>query len=114
MKSLFFHSPFIFEDFDNLFNRTYKNDLDLEEDKEEYRLSVDLPGIKKEELKLEVKGNYLLINGSSKEKNRSYTKHFSLPEKADFEHIEADLKDGILTVNIKKKEERAKLIQLRS
>jgi HSP20 family molecular chaperone IbpA len=31
----------------------------------------------------------------------------------DFERIEADLKDGILTVNIRKKEERPKLIQLK-
>ncbi len=86
------------------------------EDEDAYYLEVDLPGVKKKDIHIEVKDNVLIISGERKfkkeEKDKSYVRvesffgkferRFTLPPDADTEHIEAEVDDGVLKIKIPK------------
>ncbi|WP_281951578.1 Hsp20/alpha crystallin family protein [Nitrosophilus kaiyonis] len=90
------------------------------EDEKAYYVEVDLPGVKKEDIKVEVKDNVLSISGERKfkkeEKDKGYIRtesffgkferRFTLPNDADAEKIEAKVEDGVLHLTIPKVEEK--------
>jgi HSP20 family protein len=92
---------------------------DVAEDKDNYYLKADLPGIKKDDVKISYTNGNLSISGEraqekeSKDKQyhrieRSYGKYyrsFRLPEKIKEDKINAEFKDGQLNVTIPKAEE---------
>jgi HSP20 family protein len=81
-----------------------------------YYIEVDLPGVKKENISIDVNENVLTISGSREiEEERKddefyrvesiygkFERSFSLPEGVDADKIEAEAKDGVLTVKIPK------------
>lgn len=93
---------------------------DVKEDKESYNLSLEIPGSKKEDIKININNNNLEIKVENKKENnqedkekgvyhhsRSYSgfyRSFSLPRNIDQENIDAEYKDGILSLKIPKKE----------
>ena len=90
------------------------------EDEKAYYVEVDLPGVKKEDINVEVKDNVLTISGERKfkkeEKDKGYIRtesffgrferRFTLPSDADAEKIEAKVEDGVLHLTIPKVEEK--------
>lgn len=105
----------------------YKPLAELQEMETGYRMAVELPGVKKEDIKIELKDRVLKIWGEKKyevkkeTKGACYTERsfgsferlFTLPEAGEEEKIEALFKDGVLEVNIPKKEAtKAKTIQI--
>ncbi|MDR3610913.1 MAG: Hsp20/alpha crystallin family protein [Ignavibacteriaceae bacterium] len=92
---------------------------DILEDDNQYYLNIDLPGIKKEDVKINYTNGQLSISGErkmeSEEKNtkyhraeRSYGKYyrsFTLPQKIKENEINAEFKDGQLKISIPKSEE---------
>ncbi len=96
--------------------------VDIAETKEAFELSIQLPGVNKEDIKVELDGNLLSISGERKfnkeesdktwRKVESYygafSRSFTLPENVDKENIKASSKDGILLVTIPKKIEEKK------
>jgi len=92
--------------------------VDIEENDREYILKAELPGMKKEEVKLTVEGGTLSISGERKaekeEKDKKYhrmersygafQRSFTLPEGALAEKISAEFKDGVLLVHLPKDE----------
>jgi len=114
--------------FDSFFNTPVKEEtsitafapaVDIEEKEKEFRITAELPGLKKEEIKINIKDNLLTIFGEKnkgkkiEEKNYhrteriygSFQRTFRLPEYADQDNIAAEYKDGILNVSIPKLEE---------
>jgi len=83
-----------------------------------YHIEVDLPGVSKENINVQIEDNSLVISGERKtndevkEKNYykvesnfgSFSRSFSLPEEADVENIHAESKDGVLEVIVPKLE----------
>ena len=95
--------------------------IDWKETPEAYIFKADLPGIKKEEVKVEVEeGRVLQISGErskeQEEKNdkwhrieRScgkFMRRFRLPENAKVEEVKASMENGVLTVMVPKMEEK--------
>ncbi|XP_056690819.1 18.1 kDa class I heat shock protein-like [Spinacia oleracea] len=95
--------------------------IDWKETPEAHVLKADLPGLKKEEVKVEVEdGKVLQISGErnreQEEKNdkwhrieRSsgmFMRRFRLPENVKMEEIKANMEDGVLTVTVPKVEEK--------
>ena len=92
---------------------------DIYEDKDNYRLILDLPGLAKSDVKLSYLNGELKISGERQQQKeerdgkfhrveRTYGKFFRsfrLPEKVKEDMIEAEFKDGQLTVIIPKAEE---------
>ncbi len=81
-----------------------------------YHVEVDLPGVKKEDIHVDIKERILIISGERKTKNEvkkkdyhkiesfygSFQRSFTLPENVDMENIEANCEDGVLEVVIPK------------
>ena len=81
-----------------------------------YHIEVDLPGVKKEDISVEIEKNSLVISGKRKiqeelrEENYykvessfgSFQRSFALPEHIDVENIHAESVDGVLEVIIPK------------
>ncbi|RCV24536.1 hypothetical protein SEVIR_5G091100v4 [Setaria viridis] len=95
--------------------------IDWKETPEAHVFKADLPGVKKEEVKVEVEdGNVLVISGQrSKEKedkndrwhrversSGQFMRRFRLPENAKTEQVKAGLENGVLTVTVPKAEEK--------
>ncbi|MGQ9664220.1 MAG: Hsp20/alpha crystallin family protein [bacterium] len=92
--------------------------LDIEEDNENFIVKAELPGLKKEEVKISVRGNLLTIAGERKQeeetKNKTYhrverqygkfSRTISLPSEVDVDKIKAIYKDGVLHITLPKPE----------
>ncbi|KAK9683424.1 hypothetical protein RND81_10G140100 [Saponaria officinalis] len=93
--------------------------IDWRETPEAHVFKADLPGVKKEEVKVEVEdGRVLQISGErSREKEEkndtwhrverssgSFMRRFRLPENAKLEEVKAKMEDGVLTVTVPKVE----------
>lgn len=77
---------------------------ELTEDKEGFSFSIDLPGIKKEDIEL-IQDNKTVSVKAVRKKDKSefkYTESFRLSRES--ESIEADLSEGVLTLKGKWKE----------
>jgi len=100
-----------------LFDRALAPAADLVDNPDNYTIYVDLPGVDKKDLELTVENNLLSVKGEKKEtkeakrffRKETWTGAFrrtvSLPVAADPEKVQAELKDGVLTVVIGKREE---------
>lgn len=85
---------------------------DVEETDSHYLLAFDLPGVKKEDVKIELRDNQLSISGERREdvkgrlsRERSYglfTRSFTLPSNVNSEKLEANYENGVLQVVIPK------------
>lgn len=92
--------------------------VDITEDEKEFVVKAELPGLKKEEVKVTVEEGVMTISGERKvekeEKTRKYhrveraygkfERSFTLPEQADGAKITAEFKDGVLQVHLPKLE----------
>ncbi|MCF6341062.1 MAG: Hsp20/alpha crystallin family protein [Sulfurimonas sp.] len=81
-----------------------------------YHVEVDLPGIKKDDIKIQIEDSTLVITGERKHKDEvkeenyykiesdfgSFSRSFTLPEEVDVENIHAESQDGVLEVVIPK------------
>lgn len=67
-----------------------------------YKFEVDLPGVKKEDLKIKVRERGLTIEG--KRGSEEIQRAFFLPE-GDYKEIKAELRDGVLYVRIPLKDQ---------
>lgn len=105
------------DDNSGLFDRSVAPAEDLLERSDGFTVYVDLPGVDKKDLELNVEHNVLSLKGEKKEtkvgkgffRKENWTGTFrrtiSLPQAADPEKVQAELKDGVLTVTIGKREE---------
>ena len=99
---------------------------DVEETDDAFVVEVELPGVKKNEVSIEVSGRRLSVRGERKERDRagvlrhherivgSFCYEVLLPDEIDAEKIDASLVEGVLTITAPKtKAARAKKIELR-
>ena len=85
---------------------------DIHEDKDNYLARFEMPGVKKEDVKVELNDRLLTVSAEKKEKTGeeessfSYSRSISVPDSVKADSISAKLEDGILTVTLPKSEER--------
>lgn len=92
---------------------------DVHEDADHYYARFELPGVKKDDLKVEIHDSLLTVSAERKEKSGdqestvSLSRSISVPEGVNGDAISARLEDGILTVSLPKQEHRKpKLIEV--
>jgi len=91
--------------------------VDVFEDASGITLLADMPGVRKEQLELKVEGDALVIEGAvqpftpegleaiyAEVRVPQYRRSFTLSRELDTARIEANLKDGVLTLRIPKQE----------
>lgn len=93
--------------------------VNISEDKDAYHVELAAPGLKKEDFKLNVEDDVLSISVEKKEekdeKEKGYTRRefnytsfkrsFTLPDTINTEAIKAVYKEGVLTIDLPRKEE---------
>lgn len=108
------------DDFESIFDRFFnypvenKFKTNLKESENNYSLEVVLPGFSKNDIDISIDNDYLIISSEIEDKKedykhqeyvkKSFKKSYLLPDDIDKENISAEMIDGILHININKKE----------
>ena len=119
----------IFNEFLNnlgTYNQTQKENVsdfnplvNTRESDDSYHIEVDLPGVNKENVDINIEENILTISGNREFKNEikeknyykiessygTFFRSFTLPQKIDVDNIEASSNNGVLEIIIKKQKE---------
>ena len=120
-----------FDLFDEMFRDPFFNEgesklmkTDIKEKKDKYIIDIDLPGYEKEGIKIEIQDGYLTVHASiNKEDNDEEkgkyvrkeryvgecSRNFYVGNQVKEEDVKAKFKNGTLTLEIPKKEERKEL-----
>lgn len=99
---------------------TFVPKVDILEKDQAFELHVAVPGMNKEDFKIDLKDNYLTISGERKFTNEkkdknfhsvetqygAFSRSFSLPENVDGTKINAKYNNGILELSIPKDEKK--------
>jgi HSP20 family protein len=123
MATLMVRDPFLAAPFrllDELFRTSgngrvtgFTPTLDVRETEDDYVVMVDVPGVKSEDVSIEVSEQVLTISGSRvpvetgdaqlvERPYGSFVRNLTLPKGVDSEQIKADYSDGVLTLHIPK------------
>jgi HSP20 family protein len=93
---------------------TVEPDIDLIERADRFLLTADLPGVRPEDIELELHADVLTLRGTAEAPNTEgfraqgdlaklrYERRFKLSQQLDRESIEATSKDGVLSVSLRK------------
>jgi HSP20 family protein len=98
---------------------TFMPSFDVEETSDSYLFIADMPGIRREDLDIQLAGNRLTISGkreatSARENGKIYsqersfgtfTRTFTLPEEVESGKVVAELRDGVLHLMVPKSPE---------
>ena len=104
---------------DSFFNESKNRELmktDIKEGENEYTLEIEMPGIKKENVKIELSKGYITIsaenNNEVEEKENNYirkerhygsfTRSFYVGDKVEMNDINASMDNGILSITVPK------------
>ena len=113
---------------DGAFGSSWTPAVDILEQEDSYTLEAELPGLKKDDVKISVQDNLLTLRGEKKDERKeskkgylrmetnygSFTRSFTLPTTINASKIEAEFKDGILKIQIPKAEEaKPKMIEVK-
>lgn len=96
--------------------------IDISENDKQYLIDVEIPGVNKDEIDLNIENNVLTISGErkfeKKEDNKQYhrveshygtfSRSFTLPENVNNESIQASYNNGILLITVDKSEQKMK------
>ncbi len=99
-------------------NILLKPNVDIKETKKDYQITIEIPGVEENDIKLELADNILTISGEKKYEKEEKDEHYhsversygsfrrvlSLPEDVNTDNIEAKFKNGVLTISVPRKE----------
>ena len=92
--------------------------VDVKEDEKSYTVRADIPGVKKEDIQVDIEGDQVSLRAEAKQEKeekkdekviyseRSYgmvSRSFSLPTEVDAKGARAEYKDGVLSLSLPKK-----------
>ncbi|APF17563.1 Hsp20/alpha crystallin family protein [Caldithrix abyssi] len=91
--------------------------MNVEELKDAYRITLEVPGMEKDDIDISIKDDVLTISGEKKEDFKEegtlfrrerwfgkFTRSLTLPGDVDVDKIEAEYKNGVLTLHLPKSE----------
>ncbi|SHM63058.1 heat shock protein Hsp20 [Chitinophaga jiangningensis] len=127
--------PSVFDDFFKPWNEWFDGNgngnleltipaVNVSENKENFKMELAAPGLKKEDFKVKVENNVLTISAEKQETHEkkdekmsrreynysSFSRSFSLPDAVNADKTEAHYNNGVLTLVLPKKEEAKKSI----
>jgi HSP20 family protein len=120
-------NPFFNDVFDTILNDRFLGGkqlshvpaVNIAETESEFQIELAVPGLKKEDIKINLEKNVLSVSAEKKNENveegrkftkreynyTSFSRSFNLPESVDHSKIDAEYVDGILKLNVAKREE---------
>jgi len=107
----------------------WKPRADISQDKESYVIHVELAGVKKEDIKINIEDGVLTLSGQRKapiseetedakfyrqeRRYGNFERAFELPTDADASQIKASFKDGVLEVKIAKQVQQKQTVEIK-
>jgi HSP20 family protein len=90
--------------------------LDLYENEDAYVATIELPGLKAEDLSIDLRDGVLTLSGERKAEANGgafrnerpagkFSRKVELPHRVDAQNVKAEYKDGVLTVTLPKAED---------
>lgn len=93
-----------------------KPNLDIKDDEKSYTVTIEVPGVAKDDVDIEIDGSALKIRGEKRQEKReekesyhciersygSFERVLSLPRDANPDNTDASFKDGVLTIKIER------------
>ncbi len=120
-------NPWIGDVFDNFLNDTFLSDrmisrvpaVNISESEGNYHIELAAPGLQKEDFKINLDKNVLSISAEHEKEKKdemknysrreysynSFVRSFNLPDSVDQSNIEAEYQNGVLKINVAKREE---------
>lgn len=97
---------------------------DVYETETEYEIAMDLPGIKRDALEIDIDDNRLvikgtrLVEGNNKQRTErptgKFLRSFTVPSSVDQGQVGAEYRDGVLQIRLpKRKEQRAQRVEIK-
>jgi HSP20 family protein len=95
---------------------TWMPAADLSETDDAYVIEIELPGVKRQDIDVDVTGNELIVSGETKEREKvgllrrrtrrtgNFEYRVHLPGGLDTDKIQANLEEGVLTIRVPKSE----------
>lgn len=119
------NSP-VFGNWENLTSATnYIPKVRISEDKDNFFINMELPGMTKEDVKISIENNVLSVNGIKKQEKKTeetnlivneiyfgeFSRTFNLSNDIKIDSIDAEYKDGILNITLPKVEEAKSIVK---
>jgi HSP20 family protein len=109
----------LFSNEEDIMAQAWAPAVDIRDHKDKILVRAELPGVKKEDLDVHIDENVLYIRGEKKEDTESkegeyvrterfygsFSRGFTLPTEVDAQNIKASFKEGILELEIPKREQ---------
>jgi HSP20 family molecular chaperone IbpA len=110
-----------------LFPEVYREAFtDMDETEKEYIITIEMPGVRKDEIKLNIEEDAVTISVQKEDREeeleeryfwkqqtyRGFYKRMHIPQNADPDKISATYRNGVLEVHIPKKETRGRNIKI--
>lgn len=112
-----FHGKTMFK---NIPSSDFSPSLDVIEQEKNFKINIEISGIQKENIEININDGILIISGAKKEEEEdikkenyiiisersygSFRREIAIPEHVDTEKITASHKDGVLSIFLPKKE----------
>jgi HSP20 family protein len=107
------------DDEGQMFSSSWSPATDIVEHENEYVVNLELPGVRKDDVKITMQDNTLTVRGEKSEEKESkgtnyhrversygaFERSFALPSSVRADKIDASFKDGILSMTLPKAEE---------
>jgi HSP20 family protein len=116
----------LFSNWENMnLTKSYTPKVNITEDRDNFNIKMELPGLSREDIKLAVENNVLSVSGSKKEETKTedknvivnelfygeFSRNFNLSKDIKIEAIDAEFKDGILNITLPKVEEAKPVVK---
>ena len=90
--------------------------IDVKEEEKQITVTAELPGIEKDDIDIQVRGDELVLRGEKREEKSeekdnwvckeivsgSFVRRIALPTEVDVEHADAKMDNGVLTIHFPK------------
>ena len=132
-------TPSVFDDFFRPWNEWFDDSrimnrmltmpaVNIKEDGNHYNVSLAVPGLKKNDFKIDIEGNMLTVSSEKEERKEekdekftrkeysysSFSRSFALPEDVKMEAIDARYEDGVLNIRLPRRENGKKVSMTKS
>lgn len=116
----------LFTNWENMnLTKSYTPKVNITEDRDNFNIKMELPGLTREDVKLAVENNVLSVSGSKKEETKTedknvivnelfygeFSRNFNLSKDIKIDAIDAEFKDGILNITLPKVEEAKPVVK---